>query len=139
MKSILVSFIVFICCFSLSAQNNLDTFDRYPIYRGCSKALSNAALKKCTDEKVSNFIKLGFNYELADKLFPQNNSTRFFIEFIINEKGKPEDINVRANSKPLAIDIIKLIKRLPKLKKPGYKNGNPIKVPFKLLMTVYFE
>ena len=138
MKHIFLGLLFLICCFSLNAQNDIDVLDQYPVYRGCHKKITNAALKKCTDEKVSNFIKLGFNYELADKLFPQDKSTQFLVEFIINEKGKPEKINVKAHSKPLAIDVIKLIKRLPKFKKPGYKNGKPIKVPFKLLMTVYF-
>ena len=110
----------------------------YPIYRGCDKDLSFEETKKCTTEKIIDYIKVSFNYELADKAFPTAKKTQFQVEFIINEKGKTEDINVKAHHKVIAIDVIQLIKRMPKFKTVGTTNGQPVKTPFSVLMTVYF-
>lgn len=112
--------------------------DSYPIYRSCSENLDYQGLKSCTTEKIINFIKLGFNYELADKLFPLDKSTQFLVEFTIDEKGKTKNITAKAHKKEIAAEAIKLLKRLPKMKKPGLLNGEPVAVPFKILMTIYF-
>lgn len=110
----------------------------YPIYRGCDKDLSFEETKKCTKERIIDYIKVSFNYELADKAFPTAKKTQFQVEFIINEKGKTEDVNVKAHHKVIAIDVIQLIKRMPKFKNVGTTNGQPVKTPFSVLMTVYF-
>ncbi|NRD21312.1 hypothetical protein HNV08_14740 [Winogradskyella eckloniae] len=109
----------------------------YPVYRGCDKNLSFEETKKCTTEKIINYIKVSFNYELADKAFPTAKETQFQVDFIINEKGKTEEINVKAHHKAVAMDVIQLIKRMPKFKTVGTTNGQPVKTPFSALMTVY--
>ena len=97
----------------------------FPVFRGCDESLNYEAQKACTSEKVSDYVKLSFNYELADKLFPTENSTQFQLDFIINEKGVAEQINVKANKREVAIDVINVVKRMPKFKKPGTVNGRP--------------
>ncbi|WP_299106793.1 hypothetical protein [uncultured Winogradskyella sp.] len=111
----------------------------YPVYRGCDKDLSFEDTKKCTTEKIINYIKVSFNYELADKAFPTAKKTQFHVDFVINEKGRTEEINVKAHHKAVAIDVIQLIKRMPKFKTVGTNNGQPVKTPFSALMTVYFD
>jgi hypothetical protein len=111
----------------------------YPVYRGCDKDLTFEETKKCTTEKIINYIKVSFNYELADKAFPTAKETQFQVDFIINEKGRTEEINVKAHHKAVAIDVIQLIKRMPKFKTVGTNNGQPVKTPFSALMTVYFD
>lgn len=121
-----------------SSEEKTNKIDSYPIYRSCSEKLDYQGTKSCTTEKIVDFIKLGFNYELADKLFPLDESTQFLVEFTIDEKGKTKNITAKAHKKEIAAEAIKLLKRLPKMKKPGYLNGEPVAVPFRILMTIYF-
>lgn len=108
----------------------------YPLYRGCKKNLSFEETKKCTSDKIIDYITVSFNYELADKVFPTDLTTKFLVEFTINKKGRTEQINVKANHKAIAIDVIQLIKRMPKFKLPGTKNGKPEGISFSALITV---
>ncbi|WP_452231579.1 hypothetical protein [Lacinutrix sp. MEBiC02595] len=121
-----------------SSKEKPAKIDSYPMYRSCSEKLDYQGTKSCTTEKIVDFIKLGFNYELADKLFPLDESTQFLVEFTIDEKGKTKNITAKAHKKEIAAEAIKLLKRLPKMKKPGYLNGKPVAVPFRILMTIYF-
>lgn len=126
---------------SLFSQDiNLDNDDlKFPVFRGCDKTSNNEELKKCSQEKIMNFIKLKFDYEMADRLFPLEQSTKFQLDFIINKKGKVEQINAKANHKAIAIHVIKIAKQLPKFKQPGTLDGEAVDVPFGVLMTVYFQ
>jgi hypothetical protein len=132
----LIAFFLGLSAFSQTEK--ITKVDSYPVYRSCSENLDLQGTKSCTTEKIVDFIKLGFNYELADKLFPQDKSTQFLVEFTIDEKGKTKNITAKAHKKEIAAEAIKLLKRLPKMKKPGYLNGKPVAVPFRILMTIYF-
>jgi len=110
----------------------------YPVFRGCDKEMSNDELKKCSEKKIKNFIKMSFDLGIADAVMPLEKSTQFQLDFIINKKGKVEHVNAKANHRAIAIEAIKVAKRIPKFKKPGTKNGKPIDTPFSLLMTIYF-
>ncbi len=118
-------------------NEDLDNFS-YPIFRGCEEKLSNEELKKCSKRKIMNFIKMSFDLAIADVALPQEKSTQFRLDFIINKKGKVEHVNAKANHRAIAIEAIRVTKRLPKFKKPGTKNGKPVNTPFSLLMTIYF-
>ena len=118
-------------------KNQVST--KYPVYRGCDKTSNNEELEKCSKTKIMNFIKLKFDYDMADRLFPTEQSTQFQLDFIINEKGKVEQVNAKANHKAVAIHVIRLAKQLPKFKSPGMSNGLAVDTPFSLLMTVYFQ
>jgi len=124
----------FLCSLSLSAQERED--GTYPVFRGCKQELSFEETKKCTSDKIMDYIKVSFNYELADKVFPTDLITEFFVEFTINKKGKTEQINVKAHHKAIAIDVIQLIKRMPRFKAPGTVKGKPVDIRFACLMTV---
>ena len=131
---IFVLILAFLCVMFLGAQEKEDA--TYPIYRGCEKDASFAETKKCTTEKIIDYITVSFNYELADKVFPTDLTTKFQVEFTINKKGKTEQINVKAHHKAIAIDVIQLIKRMPKFKVPGTENGKLVSTSFSALMTV---
>lgn len=75
---------------------------------------------------------------MADRLFPTEQSTQFQLDFIINKKGKVEQVNAKANHKAVAIHVIRLAKQLPKFKALGLGKGKPTDTPFSLLMTVFF-
>ncbi len=122
-------------------KNNIEITtepDIYPIYKGCEDGLTNAEIKKCTTQKISDFVQLSFDGILASKLLPQAKTTKFQVNFIINKKGKVEKITAKAYNKEIAKEAIRVLKRLPKLKKPGYKDGKAVNVPMGILMTIYF-
>lgn len=81
---------------------------------------------------------MSFDYDMAERVFSTERSTQFLVEFTINEKGKAEKINAKANHRAVAIDVIRVVKRMPKFKKPGTVNGQPVSIPFSMLMTLYF-
>jgi len=124
----------FFCGLCVSAQDIENA--TYPVYRGCSKDLNFEETKQCTSDKIIDYIKVSFNYELADKVFPTALTTKFLVEFTINKKGKTEQINVKAHHKAIAVDVIQLIKRMPKFKVPGTSNGEPTETRFSALMTI---
>lgn len=131
-------FIVFLCisAFNTEAQNSADK--SFPIYRGCNKELNYENQKECTTKKIMRFIQMSIDLELANALFPLDQSTKIQVDFIINKKGKAEQINVKAFKREMAIEAIKVIKRLPKLKQPGYKNGKAVNTPMSFTMSIYF-
>lgn len=112
--------------------------DIYPTHKRCKDTSSPDVIKECTTNKIIDFIRVSFDTEMASKLFPQDQSTSFKVEFIINKKGKIENINAKAYKKEIAIEAIRVLKLLPKLKTPGFKNGKPIDTPFSFIMTVHF-
>ncbi|TYB78287.1 energy transducer TonB [Bizionia myxarmorum] len=111
---------------------------QYPSFRGCEDSVSFEDLKNCTINKIMDYVKVSVNYELADALFPLEKSTQFQVSFTINEKGKAEDISAKAHHKEMAAEAIRILKRMPKMKKPGFINGKPAKFPVEFLMTIYF-
>ncbi|MEM9679490.1 MAG: hypothetical protein AAF901_04130 [Bacteroidota bacterium] len=127
------------CCFSFSQEKALDEENRtFPVHRGCKKKLSYEEMKKCTTDKIIDYIKVSFDYQMADKVFLTDKTTSFQVDFIINKKGKAEDINAKDNHKAIAIEAIRLITRMPKLRAPGTVDGKPVNTPISLLMTIYF-
>ncbi|WP_323788439.1 energy transducer TonB [Psychroserpens sp.] len=119
--------------------NKNEGLTKYPVYRGCNKTSSNADLEACSKRKIANFIKMSFDIELASRALPTEKSTQFLLEFTINKKGKIENVNTKANHKAIAIEAIKVAKRLPKFKEPGYWEGVAVETPYSLLMTLYFN
>lgn len=112
--------------------------DSFPRHKRCSETLSVESQKECTSEKIAEFIQLSVDLELANLLFPQKKTTQFLLEFIIDKKGRIKNINAKAHHKAMAIEAIKVAKRLPRLEAPGFKNGKAVDVPFSMLMTIYF-
>lgn len=119
--------------------NKNEGLTKYPVYRGCDKTSSNEELEACSKRKITNFIKMSFDIELASRALPTEKSTQFLLEFTINKKGKIENVNAKANHKAIAIEAIKVAKRLPKFKEPGYWEGVAVETPYSLLMTLYFN
>ena len=85
-----------------------------------------------------DYIKVSINYELADKLFPLDKTTKFLVHFTINKKGKLENITAKAHKREMAAEAINVLKRMPKLKSPGYENGEAVDTEMEILMTIYF-
>lgn len=124
--------------FKINKKKNTPTSMQFPTFRGCNNTVSFEDLKQCTTQKIMDYVKVSVNYELADTLFPTDKSTQFQVSFIINEKGKTEDISAKAHHRDMAAEAIRILKRMPKMKEPGYINGKAAKFPVEFLMTIYF-
>lgn len=140
MKQFLFIFTIFIGLNSFGQEiNKNEIVTKYPIFRGCDKESTNAALEECSKLKIMNFIKMSFDIEMASRALPTERSTQLLVEFTINKKGKIENVNAKANHRAIAIEAIKVTKRLPKFKAPGISKGIAVDTPFSLLMTLYFQ
>jgi hypothetical protein len=47
----------------------------YPRFRGCVEDLSYEEARKCSEQKIVNFIKMRFDTEMESLAFPLNKST----------------------------------------------------------------
>lgn len=143
MKTLALFLILVVCGTSLFSQENTENkpedSSKYPVYRGCDKESTNKALEECSKEKIMNFIKMSFDIDMASRVMPLEQSTQFLLEFTINKKGKIENVNAKANHRAIAIEAIKIAKRLPRFKEPGTQDGVAVNTPFSLLMTLYFQ
>lgn len=111
----------------------------FPVFRNCKENLGHDYLKNCTTEKIINFIKVSFDTELASDLLPQEQFTKFKVNFIVNKKGKVEQVSAKANHREIAAEAIRVLKRIPKFKKPGYSNNKPVDTPFSILIKLSFQ
>ena len=81
-------------------------------------------------EKLYAFISKNFKYPEVDRL--NNTQGKIYISFVINKKGKVEDIIIlRGVSKTLDEEAIRIVKKMPKWK-PGKEEGKLVKVRFNL-------
>lgn len=82
---------------------------------------------------LNKYIKENLQYPLAAK--ESGISGRVVLQFVINEKGMPEDIKViRSPHISLEQEAIRLVKGMPRWK-PGYQGGKPVKVNYTLPIT----
>lgn len=109
-----------------------NIIEKVPIYKGCDQSLSNIELKDCMNKKVREIVSRNFNGKLASKLGLNNGVIRIFTSFKVDKKGKITDIRARGPHKALEEEAIRVIKKIPRLKKPGYFKDKPVIVPFSL-------
>ncbi|GGG33255.1 hypothetical protein [Bizionia arctica] len=119
--------------------SNIETSENQkpPIHRGCDEIFNYQLLADCATDKVKDYLIVSIDYELADKLFPLDKTTQFKVSFNINKKGKADNITVQAHKKEMAVEVINVLKRMPKFKEPGYKNGKPIDTKMSFLVTIH--
>ena len=111
---------------------------KFPVFRGCHKIEDFKEIRECSIKKIKDFIKLSFDIDIADRALPSETSTQFELQFVVNKKGKVEQVKAKANHKAVAIEAIRTAKRLPKFKSPGMLNGSEIDTPMSITMKIYF-
>lgn len=109
-----------------------NIIEKVPVYKGCNKDLSNTDLKKCMNEKVQKLVAKNFSIKLATTLDLSPGVKRIFVMFKIDKKGRVTDIQARGPHKALEDEAIRVIKKIPKLKAPGYQRKKPVIVPYAL-------
>lgn len=107
-----------------------EIIEKVPVYRGCDENMSNEDLKNCMNEKVSQLISENFRTNLATKHNLKPGVQRIYVMFKIDKKGRVKDIIARGPHPEIEKEAIRVIKKIPRLKKPGYQRGKPVIVPF---------
>ena len=60
----------------------------FPQYKKCHILSNEEDIKTCTLKKITNFIKLSFNYDVADRALPLEKTTKFQLDFTVDKKEK---------------------------------------------------
>lgn len=109
---------------------SFSTIERVPIYRGCSESLDNVGLKKCMNQGVKKHIQKKFNTRLASKSRTPSGIVSISIFFSVNKKGKVVNIKARSSNKAIEKEAIRVIKSMPKFKKPGSQRDQAVTVTY---------
>lgn len=123
----------------LKVEGRQESNKTNPIYSGCNEDLGYELLKKCTTERIMDFLKVSIDMEAVDKMFPMEKSTQFQANFVIDKKGAIKDIKVKAHKREMAVLAIMTLKRLPKLKLPKSGKEKVSDTSFEFLMTLYLD
>ncbi|MBC2846335.1 hypothetical protein [Winogradskyella flava] len=109
-----------------------SVIEKVPVYKGCKKSLNNKALRDCMNEKIQKHVAKNFNIKIASKLDLNPGVKRIFVLFKIDKEGNVIGIKARGPHVALEDEAIRVIKTIPKLKKPGYQRGKAVIVPYSL-------
>ena len=104
--------------------------EKVPLYKGCDKNMSNEELRDCMSDKVREVISEHFDADLANKLGLNPGLHRISVMFNVNKKGRIDNIFARGPHPALEEEAIRVINKIPRLKKPGYQRGEPVSVKF---------
>ncbi|WP_432264684.1 energy transducer TonB [Autumnicola psychrophila] len=104
--------------------------ENVPIFPGCDNEINNAAKKKCTSQKISEFMNQNFNTRLGNDL-ELSGINRVFVQFRIDHNGNIADIKSRAPHPALGAEAERVVKLLPKMI-PGKQRGRPVGVLYSL-------
>ena len=92
--------------------------EKAPIYPGCA-GKDNNVIKICFSDSVSSFVTKNFNFSSTENYGDE--TFKIFVRFIINKKGQVTDISVRAASKLLEGELIRVIEKLPQMTPAKHK------------------
>lgn len=107
--------------------------EKVPIYPGCEDVLGNNGRRQCMSQKISRFVSVKFNADLA---LSENVSgkQKIIVAFKIDKTGSVIGVKAKAFNNVLQEEAIRVIKLLPKLT-PGVQRGKKVIVPYSLPIT----
>jgi TonB family protein len=116
---------------SLASANEIPfgVIDEAPVFPGCEGAVDK---KACFQEKIQEHIRKNFRYPEAAQ--QQGIQGRVSAIFIMDEKGKVVDINMRGPHELLEEETGRILAKLPQMQ-PGKHEGKYVKVPFSIPIT----
>lgn len=105
----------------------LKEVDVLPTWQGC-----NDGDQECFNKGMMNFIIENFEYPPAAKA--NGVEGKAFVGFQFSSTGEIRNIALRrkTDSKELNKEALRLVKLLPNLEKPAYKDGKPVAVQYTL-------
>lgn len=106
--------------------------DKQPIDKKC-EADDIIDKQKCFNKFIQRNFAKNLNPHFISKLNSESSSFKqnVLIHFVINKKGKTEQIKVRSSHKKLVKEIKRAIRKFPVVK-PGMKNGESVATYFTL-------
>lgn len=107
-----------------------------PVFPGCRG--NKAKLKKCFSKMVQKHFVRKFNTDLPNELGLSPGRKRVFIGFKIDKRGNVVNIQVRAPHPKIKKEVIKVMKKLPKMK-PGRQRGKAVGVKYSIPFTLLVE
>lgn len=138
MKKLLLLLSLF-TSFTLLGQENSNedevafaVIENVPVYDGCEKYTENIALKKCMNKGISSHVAKNFNINIAKSLNLPPGVVKISVFFKIDKKGNIVQVKAKAPHKKLEREVIRVVKSIPKIRKPGYQKGKPVIVPYYL-------
>ncbi|TSE07122.1 MULTISPECIES: energy transducer TonB [Aquimarina] len=136
MKRLLLILTILFSTFSFSqdaiilSQENANEKGITPIWPKCDRSRLEPA--NCFDQKLRNHIIQNFEY--PDAALNDGLSGTVTVEFIINNKGKVEVLEVTGAHRYLQREAIRIIRAIPKMQ-PGKWGNKPIAVAYTVPIT----
>ncbi len=111
--------------------------DEVPLYPGCEGS-DNKIRKKCTSDKISQFVSDNFNMKLVESLRLKPGKYRTAVHFKIDKEGNVVDVSARNvnGSEEIEREAIRVVSLFPKMK-PGIQRGKTVGVLYGL--PIIFE
>ncbi len=107
-----------------------SAIDVVPAYQGCNQSQSSDLVRKCTSNKIKEFVNANFNTNLGKELDLEG-VNRVYVRFTIGKDGVIKDVQARAPHPDLQEEAIRVVKSLPKMQ-PGMQDGKPVNVLYSL-------
>src|SRR5690606_4502698 len=111
--------------------------ENVPVFQGCEHLTSNDEKKKCTSDKITEFVSGNFNRKIAKKNGLKGRQ-RMTVLFKIDKEGSITGVQSRAPHPSLEAEAIRVVKLLPKMI-PGKQRGINVTVPYSLPIVFVAE
>ncbi len=111
----------------------IEDVPTFPGCKGNKKQLSN-----CFSKQVQKHFERKFNRDLPNELGLDSGKKKVYIGFKIDKEGNVVDIRARAPHPRIQSEVIKVMKKLPKMK-PGRQRGKPVGVKYSIPFTLLVE
>lgn len=105
-------------------------YDRQPVFEGCESSTNKHKLSDCFNKKLSEYI--------ANSISPSEikrakilGILNLHVKFLVNKQGAIEQINCKASTDSLTLELNRVIALFPKAKIPATRNGKPTSFIYK--------
>lgn len=116
--------------------STLEVLEQVPQYRGCSG--SNQELKDCMESKIKKILQKHIKVE-AVKNDLEPGVYKSVATFVIEKDRVIRRIEAIGESAVLNEEYMRVLNKLPKLKKPGVQKREPVNVMYSLPITIRIE
>ncbi|MDO5978314.1 energy transducer TonB [Flavivirga spongiicola] len=106
--------------------------EKPPIYNEihCHEKLSNSELKKCFTRSIANHVSRHFNANVVKRSELLVGQIRIRAFFTIDKEGNIKDIKAEVPHPKYEEETFRVLKLIPKMKKPGYHKGKPVSISY---------
>ena len=106
----------------------ISSVNQVPVFPGCEDATNK---KDCFTEKIAEFIKKNYNWDLNKNLGIEAGEKPVYVQFVIDKTGNISDVKARGPNVDLEKEAVRVIRSLPQMQ-PGEENGKKVSVKYTL-------